>query len=119
LQKFGIYKIIQGKFIPYIFAAAVIFIPYFIVQLDQFRVFLSIVIVGVIFWVYRSYIGPVIFALALLFISLISLIAGDRTAAHEVAIYSFWLLLVGTLLLLIRSMVENKQDKNSRQPDAV
>ena len=70
---------------------------------------------GVVFWVYRSYLGPIIFALALLVASPVALLVDNSMLAQELTIYSFLLLFIGVIILILRSTLENKIRQEKKQ----
>ena len=88
--------------VPFIFTVGIIVLSQFVITFDEIKIFVSFMILIPIHLLYHSYRLPLVFAIILLLISSVALIEDNQPLADQLATYSFWLLLVGFVLLVVK-----------------
>jgi Ca2+/Na+ antiporter len=73
-----------------------------VIPSDKIKIFISFMILIPIHLIHHSYRMPIVFILALLSLSSAALLFDKPILAEQIATYSFWLLIVGFILLAIR-----------------
>ena len=103
--------------IPYIAVFLSIFLSHFIYPHDSLKVFLTfIVLIPIFAFLKLDSRVPVGYAILMLVFAAVTLaFRKDETLANQFAIYAYWLLVVGTTLMLIEYARENKNKKGKRR----
>jgi hypothetical protein len=88
-----------------------------VIPFDEIKIFISFMMLIPIHLTYHSYRMPIVFVIALLFLSSVALLVGSPVLAEQIAIYSFWLVIVGFILLIVKffRFENHKQRANSPQ----
>ncbi|HEC89102.1 MAG TPA: hypothetical protein ENI44_00775 [Thermoplasmatales archaeon] len=99
------------KHLPYLIVTTAIITSYY--QNDDLLIFLSYIILIPIFTILK-FDGriPIGYAILLLIIAAVILATGNEDLANQLAIYTYWLLVVGVICLTIEYIREER--KNSR-----
>ncbi len=103
--------------IPYIAVFLSIFLSHFIYPHDSLKVFLTFILLIPIFAFLKldSRI-PIGYAILMLVLAAVTLaFRNDENLANQLAIYAYWLLVVGTTLMLIEYAREGKKKKGKRR----
>jgi hypothetical protein len=98
----------RRKIIPFILIAAFLFIVYFFAHNSEFITFMLFMILIPVFAIFK-YDGriPVGYAIGLLIIVAMLTFIKEQNVADQLAIFSYWLLVVGTSCLLIELFRKN------------
>jgi hypothetical protein len=91
-----------------------------VIPSDKIKIFISFMILIPIHLIHHTYRMPILFVIALLFLSSAALIFDNPILAEQIATYSFWLLIVGSILLTVKyfrfesqmSKAESTQSQN-------
>ena len=78
---------------------------------DDLRLFLSFLALIAIFFGYIADIGPVEYSIVLLILGAIGLAAGNEKIANILAVYSYFLLMVGIIKYFVDSLKKRSQSE--------
>ena|GEM_PF-1205662 len=108
--------LILKTLIPYMLVLISILVSHLLFSTDDMLIFLSYIILIPIF-VILKFDGriPIGYAILLLIIAAVILTFGNEDLANQVAIYTYWLLVVGVICLTIEYIREGRRDE--RKPD--
>jgi hypothetical protein len=103
----------RRRTIPFILITALLFIVYFLARNNEFITFILFMILIPIFAVFK-YDGriPVGYAIGLLIFVAILTFIKEQNVADQLAIFGYWLLVVGTSCLLIEMFRKNLSKKD-------
>lgn len=96
---------------PYVLVIIIILVSHFLFKTENLTIFVSFILLIPIF-VFFQFDGriPIIYTILMLVLSVISLILNkNESFANQLAIYAYWLLVVGAICLLIEYLRELKK----------
>ncbi len=106
----GKYKTLRIA-MPHIVVASSILISHVVFHGEDFPTFISFIVLIPIFVIFK-FDGriPIVYALLVLTIAVIALTFYNETLANLLAIYAYWLLIVGIICLLVEFIKEKNEN---------
>ena len=86
------------------------------IPFEKIKIFTSFMILIPIHLMYHSYRMPIVFVISLMILSCAALLFDNRILAEQIATYSFWLLIVGFILLTIKYFRSENHKSKAESP---